>query len=567
MSGPEAQEILTGKPSGTYLIRFSQYKGCYAGSYVDGQGDVGKCLIKADPQFSLFDQGGITSVSFTTMEELIEHFNGIFKIPYVKGTNEALALARKNIQAELLATERTYVTSLDVLVNKFFLPVKALPKPPISKEETQTVFANVYDIAREQKKFLQILENGALTGIMDQLSRIEEVTIEYANNYDDALETVTKLSSNKNWKKFLDSVFQQPEVQHNSIQAYLIMPVQRILRYKLLFEDLLKKTDPNHDEYYMLLGIVDRIAEISTKVNEEKRKHESNKKLGYYRAALKAEKKMPSDLWIKADRIFIRESDAKLRSAVKGKTEERRLIMCNDMIVELKKESKEKFAYKGVWPLTQAIVLDVPDTQKEKNVIKVNCIQEVTLIFKDPAEKQLWLTDLAKYTTQGNREGRTSTGSMISTGTGSQVLSPLNQPRKISNTPAVSSNVGSRNSTGDLYGSVPEIIPSGSPVHSPSKNAPVYGAVPVNTPPNALRKSGSHNQLFRRNSAGPSNSVSPPVGTGTSPLFSSSHGKASLESLNLPDLPPDWAEVRTPEGRSYYYHKQTRKTQWERPTQ
>src|SRR5690242_13778022 len=34
-----------------------------------------------------------------------------------------------------------------------------------------------------------------------------------------------------------------------TLQAYLIMPVQRIPRYKLLLEDLLKKTEETHPDY------------------------------------------------------------------------------------------------------------------------------------------------------------------------------------------------------------------------------------------------------------------------------------------------------------------------------
>jgi hypothetical protein len=45
LSGEEAEKLLTGKKTGTFLIRFSSQPSYFAGSYVDAQGKVGKCLI------------------------------------------------------------------------------------------------------------------------------------------------------------------------------------------------------------------------------------------------------------------------------------------------------------------------------------------------------------------------------------------------------------------------------------------------------------------------------------------------------------------------------------------
>ena len=52
---------------------------------------------------------------------------------------------------------------------------------------------------------------------------------------------------------------------------YLIMPVQRIPRYNLLLQDLVKNTPAEHCDYTDLCKARDRIQEIALFVNEQKR--------------------------------------------------------------------------------------------------------------------------------------------------------------------------------------------------------------------------------------------------------------------------------------------------------
>jgi hypothetical protein len=58
-----------------------------------------------------------------------------------------------------------------------------------------------------------------------------------------------------------------------TLQAYLIMPVQRIPRYRLLLEDLLRRTESNHTDYNGLKIALERIDSVARFVNEEIRRH------------------------------------------------------------------------------------------------------------------------------------------------------------------------------------------------------------------------------------------------------------------------------------------------------
>jgi hypothetical protein len=65
-----------------------------------------------------------------------------------------------------------------------------------------------------------------------------------------------------------------PESRELVLQAFLVLPVQRIPRYKLLLEDLLRHTPETHIDYSDLKRSIVLISEVATFFNETIRKHE-----------------------------------------------------------------------------------------------------------------------------------------------------------------------------------------------------------------------------------------------------------------------------------------------------
>lgn len=60
------------------------------------------------------------------------------------------------------------------------------------------------------------------------------------------------------------------------MDSFLIQPVQRIPRYKLLLSDILKNTPKEHVDYNMLQKALDEVSTIAQFVNESKRKNENS---------------------------------------------------------------------------------------------------------------------------------------------------------------------------------------------------------------------------------------------------------------------------------------------------
>jgi len=81
VTNSEAEQLLTGQPLGTFLIRFSNTQGNLAASFVGAGGKVLKGLItKNNTGFQVNKQG----MYFQTLDELIQHYQEqqIFSLPY-----------------------------------------------------------------------------------------------------------------------------------------------------------------------------------------------------------------------------------------------------------------------------------------------------------------------------------------------------------------------------------------------------------------------------------------------------------------------------------------------------
>jgi hypothetical protein len=156
MDADEADNLLRGKKVGLFLIRFSRQPGYFAGSYVDANNNVSKCLIASTPYFQIVED--TQQNKFASMRELVKHFSSFLKFPYKKSTNEVNNSVRKKIATEILDTERSYVRALHTTVNSFFNPILTANPALIPKEDAEKIFANTPQLLSIHQSFLAELE-------------------------------------------------------------------------------------------------------------------------------------------------------------------------------------------------------------------------------------------------------------------------------------------------------------------------------------------------------------------------------------------------------------------------
>jgi len=100
----------------------------------------------------------------------------------------------------------------------------------------------------------------------------------YCAGYDAAVESFKKLKGkNKEFSRFLSD--QLIRTDGLSLDAFLIKPVQRVCKYPLLLEELLKKTNPSHKDHKPLSQSLEKVKKIVNEINASNAFRENQQKV------------------------------------------------------------------------------------------------------------------------------------------------------------------------------------------------------------------------------------------------------------------------------------------------
>lgn len=179
---------------------------------------------------------------------------------------------RLRLLKELLDTERKYVADLDLL-----LEYEAILKTSriFTSEELGTVFPNLPELVEYQHRFLSKLE-ASIAAPYERVGLVfTRLELELAAVY-----TPMCVNLERGNKVVLAKASQLAAISliepRYELASYLIKPVQRICRYPLLLQQLLKATNRGAYPYYgeLVLG-VEASKRIAETVNQKRREAEN----------------------------------------------------------------------------------------------------------------------------------------------------------------------------------------------------------------------------------------------------------------------------------------------------
>jgi hypothetical protein len=189
---------------------------------------------------------------------------------------------RTKVAFEIESTEQSFVESLEALVRLYLQPLQTAADsddPILDKDEVSALFSNIHSICTLNKKFLsdfsarlQGWDNNAtcIGDIFVSFAPIFKMYTQYVGNHDAASELLKKHErDNRRFRELLETNLTRPENRNLSLASYFIMPIQRIPRYKLLIEELLRNTDDNHPDYASLLKGLDAVSAVARHINAE----------------------------------------------------------------------------------------------------------------------------------------------------------------------------------------------------------------------------------------------------------------------------------------------------------
>jgi len=126
------------------------------------------------------------------------------------------------------------------------------------------------------------------------LSDYFKVYTSYITNYNLAIATVheSSIASDK-FAQFMENLQKRdPEIKNFSLDAFLIMPIQRMPRYNMLLERIVKTTWDKHSEYNSLCNALREMQKLTLGINESKRQSENKARIMEIQSSLKCDTRL-----------------------------------------------------------------------------------------------------------------------------------------------------------------------------------------------------------------------------------------------------------------------------------
>ncbi|XP_070200464.1 dynamin-binding protein-like [Littorina saxatilis] len=189
---------------------------------------------------------------------------------------------RKRVLQELVETEKDFLFDLHLCLTTFFDCDSAV-KPP-SCVDVEFLFGNMEEIADVSQRLLTSLES-ATSGkaFSDQIvgstfvalaEDMKNTYAPYCRHHDDAIAVMEKYHDIPEACQYFAAKVEEMRRRTNifDIEAILIKPVQRILKYPLLLHELLKCTEDEHPDKTAITNAMRAMTDVATAINEYKRR-------------------------------------------------------------------------------------------------------------------------------------------------------------------------------------------------------------------------------------------------------------------------------------------------------
>ncbi|KAM9970886.1 hypothetical protein ACTFIR_002750 [Dictyostelium discoideum] len=189
---------------------------------------------------------------------------------------------RANILREIQSTEQAYISFLKVLVDVYLMKIKDIG---MSDQDIDGIFSNIGAIKLANEDILSKLrekiefhssnsfpENVEIADVFLEFGPFLKIYSIFVNNYYNKAISIIKLNTTKNnkFKLYLAECKSLPASKKLDLNDLMIMPIQRLVRYVLLLEELIQhtpeSTEPN--EHKKLIEAKNVMKDVASFVNQ-----------------------------------------------------------------------------------------------------------------------------------------------------------------------------------------------------------------------------------------------------------------------------------------------------------
>eukprot|EP00002_Diphylleia_rotans_P006816 TRINITY_DN1622_c0_g1_i1.p1 TRINITY_DN1622_c0_g1~~TRINITY_DN1622_c0_g1_i1.p1 ORF type:complete len:473 (+),score=71.92 TRINITY_DN1622_c0_g1_i1:111-1529(+) len=310
---------------------------------------------------------------------------------------------RDKVARELFTSESTYVRNLRFVVREYMKPMEDL----LQQNDISVIFSHIRPLLNVNETLLRELyikikdwtQETTLSDALQYLIPFLKMYTNYVAGFDYSLKKLAEIQRNSpRVVHALSEIRKKDGSCGLDLQSFLIMPVQRIPRYTLLLEDILKHTESNHPDHPGLVQALKQVREVATKVNDAIREQENRNRILDIHIQFGGEVQV-----IDPHRKFIRRGV--LTKICRKDERQRHFLLFSDMLMYAQPSGESGLKLCRKINMEDLAVANYIEQQgEETNCFIISSLKKSFLVRADTlAEKEGWLNELKKQIDQHRR--------------------------------------------------------------------------------------------------------------------------------------------------------------------
>lgn len=306
---------------------------------------------------------------------------------------------REKIAKEIVQTEQTFVESLEALKTLYIDPLNqaASSSKIVSTKYIEAIFSNIAVILPLNKKLHEDLrqivdhwtEDSEVATIFKNFAPFFKMYTSYVNNHDSAVDTLKEqLENNAKFARFCEEAELNPLSKTAKLASFLILPIQRIPRYRLLLEEIQKNTPESHRNYKIQAEALELVKEVATTINEAVRAQANRAQI------ISIQEQFQGDItFVEPSRRFIHQGQ--LTKVCRASDRRYTFFLFSDLLVYASKGYRYKLHMKI--PIGHLFHFDDLPNSAVENAFQISSQNKSFVVYAESAaEKSKWVKHLAK---------------------------------------------------------------------------------------------------------------------------------------------------------------------------
>ncbi|XP_036084344.1 spermatogenesis-associated protein 13 isoform X3 [Rousettus aegyptiacus] len=322
---------------------------------------------------------------------------------------------RANVIQEIMNTERVYIKHLKDICEGYIRQCRK-HTGMFTVAQLATIFGNIEDIYKFQRKFLKDLEKQYnkeephLSEIGSCFLQHQEgfgIYSEYCNNHPGACAELSGLMKQSRYRHFFEACRLLQQMIDIALDGFLLTPVQKICKYPLQLAELLKYTTQEHSDHSNIKAAYEAMKNVACLINERKRKLESIDKIARWQVSIVGWE--GQDILDRSSELI--HSGELTRISRQGRSQQRTFFLFDHQLVSCKKDllRRDMLYYRGRVDMDDMEVVDLEDGRDKdwnlslKNAFKlVSRTSEEAHVFcaRKQEDKARWLQACADERTR-----------------------------------------------------------------------------------------------------------------------------------------------------------------------